>query len=214
MSEATEKMFRKALAEAGIAGDSPAADQFQLYLRLLEKWNARINLTASMEWRSLAPLFLEAIWASRFLPDTPINHLDIGSGAGFPAIPLRILRPNMRLCLVESRLKRVAFLEAAARELNLQGTRVEQRRLDDFLKAGLDNTGWNSVSWKALKLSRGEAAELVRGSAPEARFYLFHGEQLPLEGPEEWTNLTVLESIHRCPHHQGWNLSIYRPSRA
>ena len=60
------------------------------YLRLLRKWNSKINLTASSEWDALSPLFSEALWAAGLYPESERSHLDIGSGAGFPAIPMRV----------------------------------------------------------------------------------------------------------------------------
>ncbi len=209
MTEHLENLLVEALGEFGIAGTSEEARQFRRYLQLLEKWNARVNLTASLEWRSLEALFCEAIWAAGHMPKEPGVHLDIGSGAGFPAIPIRILRPGLRLCLVESRLKRVTFLEAVTRELNLSGTRIVQKRLADFLVGEPEGGNWISVSWKALKLSRPEAEELLKQSSKETLFYLFHGKTLALEDPIVWEKKTELLERHGCPFREGWFLSIY-----
>ena len=95
--------------------------RFYKYLALLQKWNRRMNLTASTDWAVLRPFFEEAIWASSFYPDGPVRHLDVGSGAGFPAVIIRIVKERMLLDLLERRSKRAVFLQTAIHELELSG---------------------------------------------------------------------------------------------
>jgi 16S rRNA (guanine(527)-N(7))-methyltransferase RsmG len=183
-----------------------AAETLRSYLRLLEKWNFRVNLTASTRWESLAPLFEEAIWAARF--HSGGTHLDIGTGAGFPAIPIRVLHPGMQLDLVESRSRRCVFLETAARELGLANVRIHEKRLDLFLE-GLAGAGlWDCISWKALRVSAQDAAALLV-RAPKARFWLFHGRELPLENPGAWERATRLCSRETFGGGRRWFLSVY-----
>jgi 16S rRNA (guanine527-N7)-methyltransferase len=183
-----------------------AAERLLLYLRLLEKWSSRVNLTASTKWESLAPLFEEAVWAARSHPGG--MHLDIGSGAGFPAIPISALHPGMQLDIVESRSRRCAFLETVARELGLEHVRVHEARLGAFL-AGLEGPGpWGCVSWKAVRISARDAAALL-GRAPDARFWLFHGSVLPLEDPDAWERATRLCRRDAFRGGRSWFLSVY-----
>lgn len=96
---------------------------------LLRKWSRRMNLTGlEDEGAILRRHFLEPIAAADLMGDEG-DLLDIGSGNGFPAVPLAVLHPGVRLTLVEATEKRSAFLWALLRELGLKGARVETRRV-------------------------------------------------------------------------------------
>jgi len=155
--------------------------KFLRYLELLEKWNARVNLTSTTNWKSLGPLFEESIWATGFYPNRAAEHLDIGSGAGFPALPMHILRPHMRLTMVEPRGKRAMFLETSAHELGLTETAVFNGRLEEFLNRRKVAARWEFVSWKGLKLGRRELSELLEQSSRSTQFWIFHGARLPMD---------------------------------
>ena len=117
--------LKRLLVRTGIGAESESGSKMLCYLRLLEKWNSRINLTASTEWSALGPLFEEGIWAARFYAGRRAAfHLDIGSGAGFPGVLLRILTPRMQLDMVESRSKRAAFLDSVIQEIGLSESRI------------------------------------------------------------------------------------------
>jgi len=192
----------------GIGSASEEAGRLLSFLRLLDKWNARVNLTSSTEWPALESLFEEALWAARFYPRESAYHLDIGSGAGFPAIPMRILRPLMQLRLVESRARRAAFLETVVSELRLDGSEVVCGRIEDLLPSGA-LPRFDIVSWKGLRL-RTEALELLlTASRPETRFWLFHGPALPLEDPGQAQKSLRLLQRESLPRHPSWRLSIY-----
>jgi 16S rRNA (guanine527-N7)-methyltransferase len=109
--------------QAGLAPLQPqAAKQFQTYLELLLKWNARLNLTAIREPEGiLRRHFLESIQCAQSLPALPERStlLDFGSGAGLPGIPIAICRPDLQVTLAESQRKKAAFLREAVRSLGL-----------------------------------------------------------------------------------------------
>jgi 16S rRNA (guanine527-N7)-methyltransferase len=200
--------LRELIARHGIREGSEEARRLFAYLALLEKWNDGINLTASTSWSSLARFFEEALWAARLYPQARVTHIDIGSGAGFPAVPMRILRPAMRLLLVESRAKRAVFLETVTKELGLHGTEVVCRRAEEYLRSQ-PLPQFDIVSWKGLKLSSEALDGLLAASKPETRLWLFHGAELPLEEPA--TALKSLRLVQR-EHFPGrliWQLSIY-----
>ena len=167
-SDVRHRSNRDALGEllirSGIAEGSDVEIRFLSYLALLEKWNARVNLTSTTDWELLGPLFEEAVWAAGLYPDVAAAHLDIGSGAGFPALLMRVLRPRMRLTMVEPRGKRAAFLETAAHELGLNATRGIQRPPGRVPEQGGNRREWDFVSWKALKLGGRELAGLLAQS--------------------------------------------------
>ena len=200
--------LRELLIRCGIAEGSDEALAFLCYLALLEKWNVRVNLTSTTDWELLGPLFEEAIWAAGFYPDAAAAHLDIGSGAGFPALLMRVLRPRMRLTMVEPRGKRAAFLETAVHELGLNDSAVFRGRLEDLLESRAGAGPWDFVSWKALKLGRRELSQLLSQSGDEVQFWIFHGARLPLDDAgQSMFRLLRRESF---PGKGSWFLSILR----
>jgi 16S rRNA (guanine527-N7)-methyltransferase len=106
--------------------------RFQLYLDLLVKWNQKINLTAEKDPDSILKRHVfDSLQYSRALKPN-LRVVDIGSGAGFPGIPLKIIFPEMALVLVESQRKRCSFMETVARELELDQTEVINARAEDI----------------------------------------------------------------------------------
>jgi 16S rRNA (guanine(527)-N(7))-methyltransferase RsmG len=203
MESLQELLFR-----AGVRPESKPAQQMSLFLALLEKWNAGINLTGSTEWKAVRPLFEEAIWAAGRYPEDAATHLDIGSGAGFPALPLRIFIPRMYLDMVESRTKRCLFLETVIQDLGLEHTRVINERLDALLEARKGT--WDCVSWKAVKLGARSLSALAMRATERTRFWMFHGKNLAVEDVGALEQLLILERREACPARNGCWLSVYR----
>jgi 16S rRNA (guanine527-N7)-methyltransferase len=193
--------------QMGIRLNGEACWKLQNYLLLLEKWNSKINLTASNDWQGIGPLLQEGIWASTFYPGEAIAHLDVGSGAGFPAMPMQIVMPRIRLDMVESRTKRAVFLETAVRELGLAGARVFHRRLEQHLMGS--GKVWDCVSWKALKLSSPDIEKLMRHSHENTQFWMFHGKELAVKEPEAVERSFRLLRSEQFPLRKDWFLSIF-----
>lgn len=94
-------------------------EKLSLYLDLLLKWNARTNLTAIRDPQEIVTRhFGESLFTGALLGDTP-TLLDYGSGAGFPGLPIALLRPDITVMLAESQNKKVSFLREAVRTLGL-----------------------------------------------------------------------------------------------
>lgn len=104
---------------------------FEKYLKLLLKWNRTYNLTAIENPKEVrVKHFEDSLVPLPFLPK-PCRLLDIGTGAGFPGIPLKIARPDLEIVLLDSVRKKTAFCEAAIRELKLDQIKVVQARAED-----------------------------------------------------------------------------------
>ena len=105
------------LQAAGLPALSPQQTrQFEAYLALLLRWNTRVNLTAiRSEEGILGRHFVESIACARALPHGIATLLDLGSGAGFPGLPIAICRPEIAVTLAESQGKKAAFLHEAVR---------------------------------------------------------------------------------------------------
>lgn len=117
MTKARENRF--SLEGAGL--DARALSQFDAFLALLLKWNARINLTAVREPEEMVRRhFAESIFAAGQTPKKTKTLLDFGSGAGFPGIPIAICRPEIGVTLAESQGKKAAFLREVVRTLGLK----------------------------------------------------------------------------------------------
>jgi len=121
----------------------PALQQISTYINLLLRWNARINLTAIRRKEEIVPRhFGESLFLARHLfpaggtdqrlrtTDHCIRVLDIGSGAGFPGLPLKIWAPQIQLMMIESNHKKAAFLREAARALTLTDIDVITERAE------------------------------------------------------------------------------------
>jgi len=205
--ESREGLLRL-LAKSGIEPASGTAAQMLSYLALLEKWNRRMNLTGSSSWVHLEPMFEEGIWAARLYPPGAVMHLDIGSGAGFPAVLIGILVPALQMDLVESRVKKTVFLETVAAELKLDGMRAYPERLDAHLRHTAKI--WDCITWKGIKLGRNDLSLLRTHSHPGTQFWMFRGRDLAVEEPETMGRDFELLRMERFPARRGWMLSMYR----
>jgi 16S rRNA (guanine527-N7)-methyltransferase len=177
-------------ASLGLDLSPHTQQQFQVYLRELKLWNARINLTAITTDREIViKHFLDSLAAVRFLG--PVASLaDLGSGAGFPGLVLKLVQPEMTLTLVEAREKKAAFLEYLVSLLKLREIHIVREHLTPRL---------------ARQWGPGFAAVTSRAAFPLAQFLelaapllLRGGVSLALKGP----NLPAPElaaAVQRCP---------------
>ncbi len=109
------------------------AAQLSVYLRLLLKWNARTNLTAIRDPEQIVQRhFGESLFAGLHLSPETATLLDLGSGAGFPGLPIALLRPDIAVTLAESQNKKAAFLREAVRTLDLKNVEVWASRAESL----------------------------------------------------------------------------------
>ena len=123
----TEARFLAATAGLGLSLSSNALEPFRRYQQALEQWNQRANLTAITGYEEVFSLhFLDSLSTLLALPNgnSPIRLLDVGAGAGFPGLPLKLAKPDLQLTLLESTAKKTAFLDALVTELGLESVTV------------------------------------------------------------------------------------------
>ena len=109
-------------------------DLLYRYMNLLLDWNNKINLTAiTKEEDIILKHFIDSISINEYLKEKN-KIMDIGTGAGFPGIPLKIINPNMEFILVDSLNKRINFLEEVAKELCLEKMQLIHSRVEDLAK--------------------------------------------------------------------------------
>ncbi|MEK4247825.1 16S rRNA (guanine(527)-N(7))-methyltransferase RsmG [Psychrobacillus sp. FSL K6-2684] len=129
-----EEQFKKALSEKGIELTEVQLGQFRKYFELLVEWNEKMNLTAITDEPSVyLKHFFDSISAS-FYEDFSgsFTVCDVGAGAGFPSIPLKICFPNLKVTIVDSLNKRIQFLTHLSKELNLKDVHFVHARAEEF----------------------------------------------------------------------------------
>ena len=130
--ELAQRLRRRA-ARAGLDPSGPLLENLLSYIGLLRRWNARVNLTAlDAGDEGLDRLIVEPLAAARHVAGPAPRVIDIGSGGGSPAIPLRLALPGGSLLMVEARARKAAFLREAGRRLGLADTAVEARRFEEL----------------------------------------------------------------------------------
>jgi 16S rRNA (guanine527-N7)-methyltransferase len=119
----------------GIELDGDQLALFDLYQNELRKWNAKTNLISENTAAEIITRhFLDSLTAAQFITNPHIRMVDIGSGAGFPGIPLKIALPSIQLSLLEINRKKVSFLKHVIRTLGLDQTQTIHDRTENIIK--------------------------------------------------------------------------------
>jgi len=125
--------IRRALGEFQLAVDDKQVLQIQQYTKILGAWNEKINLTAIRDpLEILYRHFCESMFAAVAVPLENGRLADVGSGGGFPGVPLKILRPNLQVLLIESNIKKATFLAEVVREIGLPDVQVLVGRYEEL----------------------------------------------------------------------------------
>ncbi len=143
------------LAETALAWGLPLTSaqlaQFQLYADELAAYNAHTNLTAITERGAVyVRHFLDSLALARHWGAAPDSLIDLGSGAGFPGLPLKLLRPELALTLVDSVGKKTAFLAHVADRLGLEDVRVITARAEELGRDRREREGYAVVTARAV----------------------------------------------------------------
>ena len=149
----TIEEFIQALSQHGIQLTPEQVNQFDRYFHLLVEWNQKINLTAITEekevylkhfYDSLMPLWLMP------LDSYDVTLCDVGAGAGFPSIPLKIIHPELKVTIVDSLNKRINFLNLLVADLNLTGVNCVHGRAEDVGQNPLYRGQFDIVTARAV----------------------------------------------------------------
>ena len=126
-----EELLKKGLNELNIECSVDQISAFMTFLAELKKWNKAYNLTALKSDRDIViKHFLDSLLYLKAIPEGILKLADAGTGAGFPGIPLKIVRPEIDLTLIESSRKKAAFLRHISRQLGLENSTVLEKRLE------------------------------------------------------------------------------------
>lgn len=128
------EIFLKGLEELDIQLSENQMEQFERYYDLLIEWNSFMNLTAITEYEEvLVKHFLDSLVISKvWKPEDGKKLLDLGTGAGFPGIPLKIVYPKLDIVLMDSLNKRIKFLNEVIKQLNLENIKAIHGRAEEL----------------------------------------------------------------------------------
>ncbi len=179
----TSKEFRERLQRrtkrAGIVVPANLASQLETYYRLLATWNEKINLTAlnlgDGSDEAFDRLLVEPLAAARYLSVQSGRMLDVGSGGGSPAIPMKLAIPGLNLLMVESKTRKSVFLREAIRALALEGVDVATARFEELLARPDLHEACDIVTIRAVRVESRVLTGLQAFLKPAALLLLFKG---------------------------------------
>ena len=178
----SQREFRTRLArrarKAGLAIPEDLVAHLWNYFELLLRWNRKINLTAfdeSSPDSALDRLLIEPLQAARHLTGERPRIIDIGSGGGSPAIPLKLALTDSALVMVEPKARKSAFLREAVRVLGLTGTQVETARFEELLVRPELHEVLDILTVRAVRVERKTLVGLQAFLRPGGRMLLFQG---------------------------------------
>ncbi|AOC58138.1 MULTISPECIES: 16S rRNA (guanine(527)-N(7))-methyltransferase RsmG [Bacillus] len=146
------EQFTAALEEKGMTLSPVQLEQFETYFRMLVEWNEKMNLTSITEKEEVyLKHFYDSISAAFFIDFHKVTTIcDIGAGAGFPSIPLKICFPHLHVTIVDSLQKRITFLNELAKGLNLQDTTFYHDRAETFGQRKEKRESYDLVTARAV----------------------------------------------------------------
>ncbi len=137
--QSPESILKNGFAELSLTHSRAQLNSFMTYLTELKKWNKAYNLTGlKTDEEIIVKHFLDSLLYLQALPEGGISVVDVGSGAGFPGIPVKIMRPEISMYLLEPSRKKANFLEHMIKTLGLEGIEVIEKRIEEVKSLSVD----------------------------------------------------------------------------
>jgi 16S rRNA (guanine527-N7)-methyltransferase len=207
------RIVRRA-TRVGLRPPAPLTSALTAYLELLARWNRKINLTAlpvePLSDEAIDRLVVEPLVAAGHILANDRLVIDVGSGGGSPAIPLKLAVPRLRFVLIEAKARKSAFLREAVRQLGLDGVTVENRRIEELLTRTELHEEADVITVRAVRMDGRFLNALQAFLRPGGRVFWFgHGTAAVL------TVLPPLEDAGTCAlvPSQGSALRILRKAQ-
>ena len=171
-----KRRLERRAARAGVEVSDRLIERLCVYVELLLRWNARMNLTALDDRDTgLDRLIVEPLVAVRHLPTRTATVVDIGSGGGSPAIPLKLAAPDVSLLMVEAKTRKAAFLREVVRRLQLDRTSVETGRYEALLTRPELHEAHDVLTLRAVRVEARVLRGLQAFIKPGGELLLFRG---------------------------------------
>ena len=173
MPDANERIER-ALLRFGIRLEPAKVQELATYFALLARWNTRMNLTAFDEGdAALERLIIEPVIAAGSIDADARTLVDVGSGGGSPAGPLKVVRPDVSLTMVEVKSRKAVFLREVVRHLGWQDARVENDRFEEVLKRAGRHRSFDVLSMRAVRAGEQELRLFANALKPGGQLLWF-----------------------------------------
>ena len=171
-----EKLARRA-KKASISLSDDVIPGLEIYFELLRKWNQKVSLTslpvADYGDEAVDRLIIEPLVASRYLPFLNATVMDVGTGGGSPAIPMKVANPAISMRMVESKTRKAAFLREVVRQLGLDSTEVESSRFEELLARPALHEAVDVVTMRAVRAEKKTLLGLQAFLKPGGVLFLF-----------------------------------------
>lgn len=196
------RLSRRA-GRAGLFINDELATDLATYYALLSRWNLKINLTSLADPdESIDRLLVEPLLAARHVPSGVRALMDVGSGGGSPAIPLKLALPGLQLTMVEAKTRKSAFLREAIRQLRLEGVTVETARVEELLARPDLHETFDIVTMRAVRVEPRLLQTVQAFLRPGGQLLLFRGPTGPdrppvVVPPLEWQDTHPLVDASR-----------------
>ena len=175
------RLTRRA-ARAGLSISDDLAEKLAAFHALLSRWNQKINLTSLADPdESIDRLILEPLLAARHVSPAATRFMDVGSGGGSPAIPLKLALPHLKLTMVEAKVRKSAFLREASRHLELTATDVETTRVEELLAQPRLHESFDLITMRAVRIEGRMLNTIQAFLKPGGHVLLFRGPHGPAE---------------------------------
>ena len=173
------RLTRRA-ARSGVALNDELAGRLETFYELLSRWNQKINLTSLSDTdEAIDRLLVEPLMAARYLAPGSSRLMDVGSGGGSPAIPLKLAAPHLELTMVESKIRKSAFLREAIRHLDLRDAHVETARVEELLTRADLHEVFDVLTMRAVRVEAKSLHTLQAFLAANGEIVLFRGPSGP-----------------------------------
>ena len=168
------------ITKAGGKASSAQVTNLAAYVELLARWTKKINLTAlpvePLSDEAADRLIVEPVLGARRLLPSERFVIDVGTGGGSPAIPLAIMAPDVRLVMVEVKVRKCAFLREVVRQLGLKGVGVENCRVEELLSRSEYHEAVDVVTVRAVRPDRRLLMAIQAFLKPGGRLFWFGAE--------------------------------------
>jgi 16S rRNA (guanine527-N7)-methyltransferase len=182
-----ERIARRA-KNVGLDVAAPLLDGLEAYFLELARWNRKINLTAFQidddgSDEAVDRLLIEPVMAARYIPANAKSLMDIGSGGGSPAVPMKLARPDLALTMVEVKVRKSVFLRQVSRLLQLTKTEVENTRFEELLARPTLHENLDVVSIRAVRIDTSTLMGIQAFLKPGGHLLNFAAGSDPAEPP-------------------------------